>query len=147
MPKRKPSVSTGTPGTRPLRVGEEIRHALAAIIGRGELRDPVLAGQAITVSEVRVSPDLMRATAFVTPLGGGDAAAVVAALNHAAPFLRGQVVKAVKLRRAPELVFAADTSFDYAARIEGALRAPVVRRDVDQPAGRGPDKEPDDPEA
>jgi len=131
MPRRKPSASgAGNPGTRPLRVGEEIRHALAAIIGRGELRDPELAGQSITVSEVRVSPDLMRATVFVTPLGGGDIGRLVAALNRAAPFLRSQVVKAVKLRRAPEIGFVPDTSFDYASRIDEALRDPAVRRDI-----------------
>jgi ribosome-binding factor A len=118
-----------------LRVGEEIRHVLAAVFGRGELRDPALVGQSITVSEVRVAPDLMRATVFVTPLGGGDIAAVVAALNRAAPFLRGQVAKAVKLRRAPELGFVPDTSFDYARRIEDVLRDPAVRRDLEPPAG------------
>ena len=138
MPRRKVSAkSSGTPSTRPLRVGEEIRHALASILGRGELRDPALAGQSITVSEVRVAPDLMRATVFVTPLGGGDIAGVVAALNRAAPFLRGQVAKAVQLRRAPELGFVPDTSFDYARRIEQALRDPAVCRDVEP--------EPDDP--
>ncbi|HEX9461802.1 MAG TPA: 30S ribosome-binding factor RbfA [Alphaproteobacteria bacterium] len=131
MPRRKPSPSASTiPGTRPLRVGEEIRHALAAVLARGELRDPALAGQSITVSEVRVSPDLTRATVFVTPLGGGAIEGVVAALNRAAPFLRGQVVKAVKLRRAPELGFVPDTSFDYASRIDEALRDPAVRRDI-----------------
>lgn len=121
-----------------MRVGEEIRHALASIFSRGELRDPALAGQSITVSEVRVSPDLLQATVFVTPLGGGDIARIVAALNHAAPFLRGQVVKAVKLRRAPELSFAPDMSFDYARRIDEALRAPAVQRDVG-PDSRGSD--------
>ena len=132
MPQRKPSSgNTRTPSTRPLRVGEEIRHALASVFGRGELRDPALAGQSITVSEVRVSPDLTRATVFVTPLGGGDVAGVVAALNRAAPFLRGQVAKAVKLRRAPDLGFVPDTSFDYARRIEDALRDPAVRRDLE----------------
>ena len=131
MARRKSSApESATPGTRPLRVGEEIRHALAAVLARGELRDPALAGQSITVSEVRVSPDLMRATAFVTPLGGGDIGGVVAALNRAAPFLRAQVVKAVKLRRAPELGFVPDTSFDYASRIDEALRDPAVRRDI-----------------
>ena len=131
MARRKPPASaSGAPGTRPLRVGEEIRHALAAVLARGELRDSALAGQSITVSEVRVSPDLMRATAFVTPLGGGDVHRVVAALNRAAPFLRSQVVKAVKLRRAPELGFVPDTSFDYASRIDEALRDPAVRRDI-----------------
>jgi ribosome-binding factor A len=125
-----------------LRVGEEIRHALAAILGRGELRDPALAGQSITVSEVRVAPDLARATVFVTPLGGGDIAGVVAALTRAAPFLRGQVAKAVRLRRAPELGFVPDTSFDYAHRIEEALRDPLVRRDVaPPPGGRSDDPE------
>ncbi len=132
MPRRKPSSpKSGAPSTRPLRVGEEIRHVLALILGRGELRDPALAGQSITVSEVRVAPDLMRATVFVTPLGGGDVAAVVAALNRAAPFLRGQIAKAVQLRRAPELGFVPDTSFDYAHRMEEALRDPAVRRDVE----------------
>jgi ribosome-binding factor A len=130
MSRRKTANTSGAPGTRPLRVGEEIRHALAAVFGRDELRDPALAGRAITVSEVRVSPDLLQATVFVTPLGGGDVAAIVKALNHAAPFLRGQVVKAVKLRRAPELRFVPDTSFDYAQRIDDALRDPAVKRDV-----------------
>ncbi len=129
MARRKPAPA-GAPSTRPLRVGEEIRHALALVLARGELRDPDLAGLSITVSEVRVSPDLMQATAFVTPLGGGDVATVVKALHRAAPYLRGQVAKAVKLRRAPELNFIPDTSFDYASRIDGALRAPTVKRDL-----------------
>ena len=119
------------PGTRPLRVGEEIRHALSAIFARGELRDPELTGASITVTEVRVSPDLMQATAFVAPLGGGDVDKIVSALHRAAPYLRGQVVKAVKLRRAPNLGFVPDTSFDYASRIDAALRQPTVRRDTD----------------
>lgn len=140
MGRRKPSrkaagAATASPGTRPLRVGEEIRHALAAILARGELRDPELAGIAITVTEVRVTPDLMRATAFVTPLGGGDIGLIVKALHRAAPYLRGQIVKAVKLRRAPELGFAPDTSFDYASRIDAALRDPTVRRDIPDDAG------------
>lgn len=134
MARRKRSAvrDSGAPvGTRPLRVGEQIRHALSAVFARGELRDPELAGLPITVSEVRVSPDLMKATAFVAPLGGGDVAKVVAALHRAAPFLRGEVVKAVKLRRAPELSFVPDTTFDYASRIDAALRQPSVRRDTD----------------
>ena len=97
----------------------------------GELRDPELAGVSVTVTEVRVSPDLLQATAFVAPLGGGDIDKIVAALHRAAPYIRGQVVKAVKLRRAPELSFQPDTSFDYANRIETALRDPAVRRDLD----------------
>ncbi len=134
MPRRKPSpkdAAHAVPSTRPLRVGEEIRHALAAILSRGELHDPVLAGRSITVSEVRVSPDLLNATAFVTPLGGGDLDAVMKALKRAAPYLRREVVKAVKLRRAPELSFQPDTSFDYAKRIGEALREPQVTRDLE----------------
>ena len=88
-------------------------------------------GASITVTEVRVSPDLMQATAFVAPLGGGDVDKIVSALHRAAPYLRGQVVKAVKLRRAPNLGFVPDTSFDYASRIDAALRQPTVRRDTD----------------
>lgn len=136
MARRKRSAgkdsTDGIPvGTRPLRVGEAIRHALSSVFARGELRDPELAGVSITVSEVRVSPDLMRATAFVAPLGGGDVDTIVAALHRAAPYIRGQVVKEVKLRRAPDLNFVPDTSFDYATRIDAALRQPSVRRDTD----------------
>jgi ribosome-binding factor A len=136
MARRKRSATkgrgdVGASGLRPLRVGEAIRHGLSSIFARGELRDPELAGLSITVTEVRVSPDLMRATAFVAPLGGGDVATVVAALHRAAPFLRGEIIKAVKLRRAPDLSFAPDTSFDYASRIDAALRQPSVRRDTD----------------
>ena len=137
MARRKRSASrhevggSAPAGTRPLRVGEEIRHALSAIFARGELRDPELAGVSVTVTEVRVSPDLLQATAFVAPLGGGDIDKIVAALHRAAPYIRGQVVKAVKLRRAPNLGFVPDTSFDYASRIDAALRQPSVRRDTD----------------
>src|SRR3954463_6734139 len=133
MPRRKASraSSDASSSTRPLRVGEEIRHALAAILARGELHDPVLAGRSITVSEVRVSPDLYNATAFVTPLGGADIPEVMKALKRAAPYLRREVIKAVKLRRAPEISFQPDTSFEYAKRIDQALREPTVQRDLD----------------
>jgi ribosome-binding factor A len=105
-------------------VGEEIRHALAAIIERGELRDPELAGVALTFTEVRMSPDIRSATVFVTPLGGDKADEIVAALERAAPYLRGRIAKLVQLRYAPDLRFRADTSFDYAERI-GAVIAEV----------------------
>ena len=75
--------SSGGPSQRQLRVGEALRHALAEILARGELRDPELAGLQVTVTEVRVSPDLRAATAFVVPFGGGDAAALAKALNRA----------------------------------------------------------------
>ncbi len=118
------------PSQRQLRVGEELRHALAWILERGEIRDPGLGGAAITVTEVRISPDLGNATAFVMPLGGNDVPGVVEALNRAAPFVRRQLGKAVKLRRLPALDFVADTSFDEAGRIESLLKTPAVARDL-----------------
>ncbi len=118
------------PSQRQLRVGEEVRHALAQILGRGEIRDPGLGENAITVTEVRISPDLRNATAFVIPLGGGNVPDVIDALNRAAPFVRHQVGKAVKLRRLPNLTFVADTTFDEAGRIDDLLRDPSVSRDL-----------------
>jgi ribosome-binding factor A len=116
---------------RQLRVGEELRHALARILARGELRDPQLAEVSLTVTEVRVSPDLKNATAFVVPLGGAELAGVIAALNHAANFLRGQLGHEVELRHTPRLSFQADHSFDEAAHINAILHKPRVVRDVE----------------
>ena len=120
---------------RQLRVGEELRHALARILARGELRDPHLAGVSLTVTEVRVSPDLKNAAAFVVPLGGGDLEPIVAALNHAASFLRGQLAHEVQLRYTPRLSFQADRSFDEAAHINEILHHPRVARDVGTTGG------------
>ncbi|HYM30656.1 MAG TPA: 30S ribosome-binding factor RbfA [Candidatus Cybelea sp.] len=133
-------------GQRPLRVGEEIRHALAAVLGRGDIRDPDLANVSITVSEVRVSPDLKSATAFVLPLGGRNADAVLAALGRCAPYLRGQIARAVRLRYAPHLAFKLDDSFDRAGRIDALLREPRVAADVEHGAERkaGADDQGDD---
>jgi len=132
------------PSPRQLRVGEEVRHALIEVLRRGGLRDPLLADADVTVSEVRMSPDLRAATAFVVPFGGGDAAALVEALNRAAPFLRGRIAQAVKLRLAPTLSFAPDRSFEAAGRIEALLHDPAVARDLaapddDAPAGKDDD--------
>lgn len=110
------------PSKRQLRVGEEIRHALAAILTRGEFRDPDLQDVSITVTEVRVSPDLRNATAYVMPLGGEDLPVVVAALQRAAHFVRGQIGREVELRYVPSLFFEADQSFDQAARVDELLR-------------------------
>lgn len=129
--------SARVPSQRQLRVGEEVRHVLADALERGEIRDPAVKGVAVTVTEVRISPDLKNATAFVVPLGGGDAAAVVAALNRASGFLRGWVGKHVKLRHTPRIGFEADVSFDEAERIENVLNDPHVRRDL----GAGDDTE------
>ena len=120
-------------GQRPLRVGEAVRHALVEVFARGHIRDPDLAEVSLTVSEVRMSPDLRQATAFVLPLGGGDNAAILKALKRAAPFLRGEVARLVDLRYAPELRFVTDTSFDAAGRISTALAQPDVQRDIAPP--------------
>lgn len=118
---------------RQLRVGEELRHVLARILARGELRDPALADLTLTVTEVRVSPDLKNATAFVVPLGGGGLEDSVATLNRAANFLRGQVGREMTLRHVPRLEFLADRSFDEASRVESILSRPSVRRDLSEP--------------
>ncbi len=118
------------PSQRQLRVGEELRHALAWILERGEVRDPDLKGVSVTVTEVRVSPDLRRATVFVFPLGGGETEAVVTGLTRARPFLRRKVANAVRLKFVPDITFRADTSFDEARRIDILLRDPAVARDL-----------------
>ena len=119
------------PSQRQLRVAEEIRHVLAGIFLRGEIRDPELADVAITVTEVRIGPDLKRATAFVTRLGRSDIDAKLPALRRAAPFLRSQMAKALRgLRITPDLSFQADTSIDYAMHVDELLRAPEVARDL-----------------
>jgi ribosome-binding factor A len=119
---------------RQLRVGEELRHALAEILGRGELRDPDLQGRSITVSEVRISPDLKNATVFVLPLGGGhgEQATVIAALERAASHLRAEVGRKVHLRYLPRFSFRWDASFDQANHIDSLLADPAVARDLNQ---------------
>ena len=118
---------------RQLRVGELIRHALVDALARDDLRDPGLADVSITVTEVRVSPDLRNATAFVMPLGGVKMEETVDALNRAAPFLRRMVGQAVTMRYLPALSFVADTAFEQSQRIDDLLRSPAVARDLDGP--------------
>jgi ribosome-binding factor A len=113
-----------------LRVAEEVRHVLAAVFLRGEVRDPDLLDVPITVTEVRVSPDLKHATAFVTRLGRSDIAEKLPALRRAAPYLRSVLAKSLRLRVAPEVSFQADTSLDYAMHINDVLHSPEVRRDL-----------------
>ncbi|MCW3474708.1 30S ribosome-binding factor RbfA [Limobrevibacterium gyesilva] len=120
------------PSQRQLRVAEEIRHVLAGVFLRGEIRDPELADVQITVTEVRIGPDLKRATAFVTRLGRSDIADKLPALRRAAPFLRGIIARSLRLRAAPDLSFQADTSIDYAMHVDALLRAPEVARDLDK---------------
>lgn len=118
------------PSQRQLRAGELIRHALVEIFQREDLRDPALSGVSLTVSEVRASPDLKQATAFVSPLGGGDEAAIVAALNKSAPYLRGLLGRRIELKFTPALKFIADASFAEARRIDELLASPAVARDL-----------------
>ena len=103
---------------------------LSGIFARGEVRDPELTDVLVTVTEVRISPDLRSATAFVTRLGRFDIAEKLPALRRAAPYLRGQLAKALQLRIAPEVSFQADTSIDYAMHVDTLLRAPGVARDL-----------------
>lgn len=134
--------SRGTPPSqRQLRVGEELRHALVRILARADFDDPRLSEANLTVTQVAVSPDLHKATAFVVPLGGGGAAPVVHALNRAAGYLRGQLGREVSLRYTPRLGFEFDPSFDRAADIERLLNSPRVRRDLQAPAAD--EEEPD----
>jgi ribosome-binding factor A len=118
------------PSQRQLRAGELIRHALTDILAREEFADPDLSGKSITVSEVRVSPDLKHATVFCAPLGGGDMSTTATALNRAAGFLRGRLSQEVDLRFATILRFVADDSYDEARRIAELLASPRVRRDL-----------------
>lgn len=129
---RRESGRASGPSQRQLRVGEELRHALVEILRDNHARDPELREANVTVTEVRVSPDLSNATAFVMPLGGANSDRTVAALNRASAFFRTQLAQAVQLRHAPRITFAIDTSFSYGARIDDLLRDPAVSRDLTQ---------------
>lgn len=126
---RKPA--TG-PSQRQLRVAEEIRHVLAGMFSRREFRDPELAEAQITVSEVRVGPDLKHAVAFVSRLGREDIDALLPALKRVAPFLRSQVAHSLRLKFAPELSFQPDHALDYAMKIDRLLHQPDVARDLER---------------
>jgi ribosome-binding factor A len=131
-PKPSPAAQRGgrAPSQRQLRVAEEVRHVLSQIFARGEFRDPDLADILVTVTEVRMSPDLKHATAFVTRLGRTDIDAKLPALRRAAPYLRSQVAQSMRLRVAPDISFQADTALDYAMHINDLLRAPDVAKDL-----------------
>ncbi len=125
--------SSSGPSQRQLRVGEQARHALAELLQRGEVHDDVVEAAVISVSEVRMSPDLKIATAYVSPLGAGDGEAVVAALNRNAKFIRGRVSQALRqMKYMPEFRFRLDTSYENFARVERLLKSPEVARDLDR---------------
>ncbi|NNM77426.1 30S ribosome-binding factor RbfA [Sphingomonas sp. ID1715] len=123
-----------TPETRSvrlLRVGEQVRHVLSDVLMRGEVHDPVLASHSVSVTEVRMSPDLRHATVFVKPLLGADEGEVLAALKRNVKYLRGEVAKRVNLKFSAQLKFLADESFDEASHIDAILRRPEVARDLE----------------
>lgn len=130
------------PNVRLLRVGETIRHALSTILTRDTMQDPALSGVPVTVSEVRVSPNLRDATVFILPLGGDNQDEVVEALQGAAPYLRGQLGRAIRLKYMPQLHFDLDRSFDQASHVEDLLADPHVRQDLNEqgPDEQGPDE-------
>ncbi len=115
---------------RTLRVGEQVRHALADILMRGEVHDEVLAKSPVTVTEVRMSPDLKHATAFVKPLLGRDEEVVLKALRTNTAFLQSEVARRVNTKYAAKLKFLADESFDEGSHIDALLRDPKVARDL-----------------
>ena len=118
------------PTQRALRVGELIRHALAEMLTRGDVHDPVLTGHLITVPEVRMSPDLRLATIYVMPMGGRDAEQVIAAFERHKKFLRVQIAQRINLKFAPDIRFRIDERFAEAERIDKLLRSPPVVRDL-----------------
>ncbi len=125
------SHSAKGPSQRMLRVGEQVRHALSETLQRGEILDPLIEQTVVSVSEVRMSPDLKIATVFVSPLGAADDGAVVEALNRHAKFIRGRVSSALRqMKYMPEFRFRLDTSFDNFARIDELLKSPEVARDL-----------------
>jgi ribosome-binding factor A len=128
--KKSPHDAPQGPSQRQLRVGELIRHALAEMLARGDVHDPVLEGHLVTIPEVRMSADLRQATIYVMPLGGRDVAEVIDALNHNRKFLRGEIAHRINLKFAPDIRFRVDERFDEAERIEKILRTPRVQRDI-----------------
>ena len=119
------------PSQRVLRVGEQVRHALAEMLQRAEVRDDLIETTVISVSEVRMSPDLKIATAFVAPMGAKDDAAVVEALNRHAKFIRGRMSPALRqMKYMPEFRFRLDTSYDNFQKINDLLHSPEVARDL-----------------
>jgi len=121
---------SGAPSHRSERVAEQIRHALSDVLARGEVVDPVLQRQVVTIAGVRMSPDLKLATVAFLPLGGRESAQTLTALQTHRKALRTLVAHRVNLKYAPELRFVLDESFDVQARMDALLRSPQVARDL-----------------
>src|SRR5512141_1720102 len=139
MTRKKGHRDSGTPGgsQRQLRVGELVRHALAELLTRGEVHDPVIEGHLITVPEVRMSPDLRLATIYIMPLAGRDTDEVIAAFERHKKFLRGEIAHRINLKFAPDIRFRIDERFAEAERIDKLLRSPDVKRDLDHDKDSG----------
>src|SRR5580704_2025265 len=118
------------PSQRQLRVGEALRHALAEILTRNEIRDPDLDGVSVTITQVKPSPDMRYATVYCEPLGGQNAARIIAALNRHKGFLRGEMGHRIATKFTPDLRFVEDQSFAEAQKIETILKSPEVQRDI-----------------
>lgn len=122
------------PSQRQLRAGELVRHALVEIFQREDLRDPALAGLSITLTEVRMTPDLKQATVFCAPLGASidtqNHPEILKSLNHAAPHLRHLLGRKIDMKFTPALIFRSDESFAEARRIDELLASPKVARDL-----------------
>ena len=131
---RKKNSSDSGPGLsqRQLRVGEIVRHAIAEMLARGDVHDPVIETHMITVPEVRMSPDLRLATVYVMPLGGRDADTVIAAFERNKKYLRGEIAHRVNLKFAPDIRFRIDDRFAEADRIDKLLHSPDVARDLNK---------------
>jgi ribosome-binding factor A len=121
------------PTQRQLRVGEALRHALADVLRRGDIRDPDLVGVSVTITQVKPSPDMRHATVFCEPLGGRNAKQVIAALNKNKGYLRGEMGRLITMKFTPELRFLEDESFAEAEKIETLLKSSRVRRDLATP--------------
>ena len=129
---RKKSSHARPPSQRQLRVGELIRHKLAEMLARGDIHDDVLAAHVITIPEVRLSPDLKLATAYVIPLGGTDTEAVLEALTRHKRYIRAEIAHTVNLKFAPDIRFRSDDTFAEASRIDALLAGAKGRQDVDE---------------
>jgi ribosome-binding factor A len=131
MPKKKSMPASG-PSQRMLRVAEMIRHKLAEMLTRGEIHDDVLASHVVTIPEVRISPDLKIATAYVMPLGGKDTETVLKALEKHRKFIRAEIAHTLNLKYAPDIRFREDETFEEVSRIDALLYSDKVRRDVEK---------------
>jgi ribosome-binding factor A len=122
---------------RTLRVGEQVRHILSEILARGDVHDETLARHMVSVTEVRMSPDLRHATVFVKPLLGRDEEAVLKALRTNTAYLQREVATRIAMKYAAKLKFLADESFDEGSHIDALLRKPEVARDIDRDTAGG----------